>query len=959
MQNKFLLTALVLLLGSALSQSISQNGCLVWQGNQYCAQCDHANLYYQIGNGCVRYSGNACAAIDYMGNCINCLQGYYLSFGNTCALDTYIVGCNNYATDTSTTICLSCNSGYMLVQNRCLQSIANCSQYISGTNICSTCAAGFTQSADWCSCVLGSIQNCLQYDCLGLCVQCAASFPRLASNRGSCLTNINYCSVYVPNANGCQVCAYGYILSSDSLACFPAIDYCATHVPTASTNTLLCSVCQSNYFLVSTQLQCVGLIVDCLTIDFVNKICTQCNAGFAPSADNKVCLPVIKNCAQYQPSNYLSTGLKCLICNSGYAPRPNFLSCIVTCENGYSVCPATNTCALIPTCCDFHDGCGNCVTVKAGQLWCQRSYCVNIPTECPNSYDNCGNCVCSDPSFTWCHAQKACVQVPSCCASSDGCGNCLTVSSGFTWCNATSSCVAVPACANYDNCGNCQCLQAGFTLCKAKNTCVQAPICCPTANDGCGNCLTILPNYTWCTVTNSCSLKNTSCPNNNDGCGNCVCPTGQNWCQSKLQCVVNPNCPSGSTYNGCGSCVCPSNQVYCASTNKCVVILSCCATWDACGTCLTYNAGTGLCSINNQCYNIPTACPTSNNCATGLCLCSGSNTWCAAQSKCVAIPSCCATQDNCGNCLTTNPSTVFISGVCFSQINIAFCQTYTANLQLCTQCQAGYRLNANGSACWPNILFCTSYASPLSTDTSNTCLTCSSPYFLSGNICIIPRCVTENRTATSLTCSLCLYAGIQNSAATVCGIAIQFCTTYDFTLPIGNNCVSCQVPYSVTSSNLCSTGKYLMLQYSASGASLTSGLFFFVITISSQNLQWIAYNNADFTSSSYAFVWELSSIIISSTFSIRVAFSSILPGNSVATTNYYYISAPAAGNALSAQVYQTQSSGNVAVLAQQFYFTTDATNANAVNIKSASNNLYIGYGLNMSSTPVAFFLSPQ
>lgn len=950
---------LIFLAITLLVQAAStQNGCLVWQSNLYCSQCDTAKMYYQVGNGCIRYSGNACTSIDYLGNCINCQQGFYLAYGNTCTLVNFIVGCLNYSTDSSVTICQSCAAGYILVQNRCLATIANCNQYIVGTNICAQCALGYTQAADWCSCVQGTIQNCVQYDCIGLCVQCAAAFPRLSVNRGSCLINIPYCAVYLPNTNGCKSCAYGWVLSSDSLACLTGILYCATYTPTTATGTLLCVTCKPNYYLSTDKTKCVGLIVNCKTIDYTNLICSECNPGFVTSDDNKVCLPSIQWCFKYQPSSYLSTVLRCQSCATGYQLDTNQLACIVTCGNGYSVCQKTNTCSMVPTCCEFHDGCGNCLTVKAGQVWCQRQYCVTIPAECPNNYDSCGNCFCADPSFSWCKVQKKCVQVPSCCASHDGCGNCVTTVAGSTWCAATSSCVQIPTCANYDNCGNCLCLQTGFTLCKSKNTCVQVPICCPTSSDGCGNCVTLLPNYTWCVATNQCALKNLSCPNNNDGCGNCVCPTGQNWCQSKLQCVFNPSCPSGSTYDGCGSCVCPNNQVYCATSNKCVAVLSCCAQWDVCGICTTYKAGFALCATNNQCVQIPTACQTSYNCVTGLCLCPGSQTWCVVQNKCVTVPACCLTNDSCGNCLTTQTGSVFLNGQCFYAVIITGCIAYSANLQTCTQCAPNLILSFNKLACWNSIILCSSYATPVASDIGPICLTCTSPYFLSNNICIIPRCITENRTATSLTCNLCQSVDVINTARNVCGIAIQFCTAYNFSLPIGNNCITCAFPYVITSSNLCSTANYMILQYSAAGAVINSNLYFFGINVSSYTLGWVLYNSAN-SGSGWAFSWEVSAITLQTTFSIRVQISSTIPGNSSPTLNYYHMTSSTSSNLLTAELYQSQSSGNVAILGQQFYFTQSTTTPGAVNIKCAANNLYVGYGLTMSATPVDFFLSKQ
>lgn len=963
MANNLLILTLGLLVASTLANanypSISQQGCLKYANNLYCEQCDQSNLYYQVGNGCVRFSGKACVSIDYLGNCINCQQGFYLSYGNTCMLVNYIVGCTSYGTDTATTVCRACASGYILTQNRCLQSVPNCSQYIDGTNICAQCAAGYFQSQDWCSCSLGAIQNCIQYDCQGLCVQCNASFPRLAVNRQSCLSFIVYCSVYNPQGNGCQVCDTSYVLSTDSLACFRGIPFCATHVSTPSSGTLLCQTCLVNYYLSTNQTKCTGRIPNCLTYDTSNLKCSVCAAGFFVADDGLWCFDAIPNCVKYQPTNFEIWLSHCLVCSNGYLPDSTWRTCVATCPNGQAVCQATNTCVAIPSCCLFHDGCGQCLTTKPGTLFCEKQRCVTIDPACPNNFDSCGNCFCANLNQSWCKKTSQCVNVPSCCNSHDGCGNCVTLNSGFLFCAATNQCVAIPNCATYDSCGKCTCTQPGFTLCATSNTCVQAPICCPNSNNGCGQCslpLNLIAGYSICASTGLCTLLNTSCPNNNDGCGNCVCSgANQNWCQSQLRCVTNPGCPSGSTYNGCGSCVCPNNGIYCATSNRCVVPLSCCATSDSCGNCLTWNAGFSLCGPQGTCFLAPAACPNSFSCQTGLCLCTGSQTYCTSSQSCVNVPACCATNNGCGTCLTTLQGTVFLNGQCFNQVNIPFCATYTANLQLCQTCIQTYILSFNQGACFAPILFCTSYAAVTAASTSATCLACQSPYFLSGNLCTIPRCNVENRTSNSLTCTTCLYPTVVNTARTVCGIAIQFCSTYNFALPIGNNCAACVVPYQVTTSNLCSTANYLVLQYTTSSNLLTAGSSIYAIRLIDQILVWVAYNS-QFSSSVYGSSFEVSAISNSNTFSIRVLVSSVLPGNSQATLNYYYLTA-GSNNSVSAQLYQTQNNLNVAVLAQQWIFTSDATNANGVNIQSALNNLYLGFNLSLSNNPVNFLLA--
>ena len=968
MANLLKLTLGLLLASATAAQVISQAGCLAWNGNQYCSQCDQENMYYQVGNGCVRYSGNGCVSIDYLGRCINCQQGFYLAYGNTCQLVNYIVGCTLYASDTPSTVCRTCAAGYILVQNRCLQTVANCDQYITGTNICARCALGYTQSADWCSCVVGTIQNCVQYDCLGLCVVCNAAFPRLAGNRASCLTWIPYCVSYNPTANGCRTCAAGYVLASDGLSCVQGIAFCKTHVAFATNGTLTCQECLPHYFLTTNQRECVGLIPNCQTIDYTNKVCNQCFPGFVPTDDKRLCLPAIANCVRYQPSNEKSTYLECLVCAANYQTDPTFLLCRPICANGFSVCEKNMTCAAVPQCCELHDGCGSCLTVKAGWVWADRAHCKQIPPECINNHDDCGNCVCPKGQ-SWCSAQKACVTIPSCCVAHDGCGNCISTTAGFTFCAADKKCYAKPNCPEFDNCGKCICSQPGFSLCPTNNTCAQIPICCPETHNSCGGCNSLLSNYTWCSKTNYCFLKNMSCPNNNDGCGNCVCPTGQIWCQAQLKCVVNVICPAGSVSDGCGSCVCNQNAgrvVYCAATNQCVTIPSCAATWDVCGTVQTWNVGFGWCAATRACYQIPSACPNpaQHYCQNSTCVCTAAQTWCAASSRCFDVPSCCATNDGCGNCLTTIPNTVFVGGRCYTKVTVPNCAQYDPTFQRCTLCNNPYLVNLEGTVCMPPIAKCLTYQALAAGDTIRVCTECERPFLLTNGICNIYLCDQHVYTFTAVTCNKCRFDLI-NPDKTVCFEQIQFCSNYNLSGPIRGNCIECILPYLLEPSpmGVCKLYPVEILTYVAgsSWAVGGSGLFGLAMSLSDQKLFWLAYNSANYASAAYGWAWELALLTgETNKYSIRMLATGFAPGATTAQSLNWLITAPTSGSTLSTNVYQAQSAGNnVAILQQQWIIAPHATINGAVTIRNVATGQYLGYGINTVATPQPFYFKAR
>jgi len=949
--------ALTIMIASSALTAVSQDGCLAWNGSQYCSQCDTGNMYYQIGNGCVRYSGNSCTAIDYQGNCINCQQGFYLAYGNTCTLATYIVGCTQYATDTATTICRACAADYILDRNRCLQSVPNCLQYIVGTNICARCALGYTQAPDWCSCVPGTIQNCVQYDCLGLCVLCQDTFPRLSSDRKLCLTWTSYCAVHLPTANGCKICYSGYVLSNDALACFPGIKWCKTYTQVPSSGVLTCSICQTDYILAADFLSCNGAIPNCKTYNNAVKTCTLCEVGYVPTDDFLVCLKVIANCVVYQPSNALSTSLKCLNCFTGYEVSTSQSRCTITCANGQSACNNTNTCAVIPICCEFHDSCGNCLSVKPGWLWCERKYCVAIPTDCPKNYDSCGLCVCP-VGQSWCSTQKQCIAIPSCCVNHDGCGNCQSTKVGTTWCAIEKKCYNVPTgCQKYDNCGKCIC-DNGFLICPATNVCVQEPFCCVGNSDLCGNCIASnLPAYRWCVTTKTCNPVNADCPALDNGCGVCICQAGFAWCAAQKLCIQNVNCPAGATYIGCGQCQCPNNQQYCAQQNQCITILSCWQLPYTCGV-PVIKAGFKICATTGACYQVPT-CPGGQE-VCGVCNCNAPQVWCAAQNKCADIPSCCITHDSCGSCTgATQPNTVFLGGVCYNKVNIPNCLTWTANLQLCQQCVNGYGLNFSGSACLPDILKCQTYVPVAAGDLVRKCQVCLSPYVLSADqtLCQVFRCVIENRAAPNLTCTQCETGLILNDEKNICAEQIQFCLKYN----LGNvggvfftTCTRCSLPTFVRGGS-CAKIKFAMLS-TGFGIALGGGASFFAAQTSGSGLTlgWYSYS-ASFTSSSYFFMFDLD-IIEGTTdvFSLRV-FRDLYSGSTLVSSTPFSMTCSSSGALTLATYKPVSSSINIADPTQRWQVVYDFV-SDAYTIVSQQNFQYLSYNANQTgATAIKFF----
>jgi len=273
-------------------------------------------------------------------------------------------------------------------------------------------------------------------------------------------------------------------------------------------------------------------------------------------------------------------------------------------------------------------------------------------------------------------------------------------------------------------------------------------------NDNCGNCVTFQNNTGWCSLTNACYNIPADCPlpeNHNCQTGECICPQGFSWCQSSRSCVKIPDC---------------------------------CATYDNCGTCLTFNEGTAWCNITNACYNIPAECPalTAHNCETGKCICAANQTWCAQSASCVDIPVCCLTNDNCGKCLT------FKQGTGWCNITNA-CYSIPADCPNNHNCETGACICPESQTWCADLKAC--IAVPDCCETSDNCGRCltfknGTAYCEASNACYnIPAACPElgAHDCTTGQC-ICAQGQVFCSQSSSCVTIPDCCATYD-------NCGNC------------------------------------------------------------------------------------------------------------------------------------------------------------------------
>jgi hypothetical protein len=170
------------------------------------------------------------------------------------------------------TTCLSCQTGYYLINTSCVQNCTSASNYLQFTDStsyicrvcpfpCLTCASNTTTSISYClSCVVGYL---FSGSCPLICPDGTyASFTSIVTC-GLCNTSSPYfCSSCTVNATTCTSCQSGYVLY----------------------NSLCMSACPSGYFNSSSVCtECLLPCLECLSTAFN---CTSCKLGSLSTLSN-------------------------------------------------------------------------------------------------------------------------------------------------------------------------------------------------------------------------------------------------------------------------------------------------------------------------------------------------------------------------------------------------------------------------------------------------------------------------------------------------------------------------------------------------------------------------------------------------------------------------------------------------------------------------------------------------
>jgi hypothetical protein len=902
-----------LCLKCATNYTVANNGI---KCNPKTPTCNTGQSYCASSNTCVLVP-ICCATHDGCGNCLTFKPMTGWSSKNKVC---YTIPSNCPTSFDPDTLLCKCTGTAIWVEStkKCVNIPSCCQEYdIYGVCFCFKTGTGWCAATNSCyqiplncpshhdcatlacTCPVGQIWNSIQNICIEV-PWCCATYDI----KGNCLTLKDHTG-WSSTLNSCfnipPQCLYGYD---------PNLGTC---------------ICPSNQKWCSTLSQCVVIPDCCATSDDCGKCITfKTNTGWCSATNQCYTKPVV--C----PFNHN--------CQTG----------VCTCNPGYIWNSTQGACVLIPTCCDTSDITGHCITFKPQTGWCVATdSCYNIPALCPNKISHdCATGYCTCPTGqTWCSARSTCVTVLQCCSKSDNCGNCLQFKANKGYCENTKSCYNIPQdcpiSTSHDcSTGNCICPN-GWIWNSTKKTCVLIPSCCQTW-DNLGNCLTFKTGTGWCSLTNACYFIPTSCPSNHNCSTNeCTCPTGSTWCVTAQQCIETPIC-------------CESN--------------------DNCGVCKTIKQGYTLCPSTKKCVSLPVDCPNDND-GCGNCKCNNQNqSWCSVLKKCTNNPTNCLLNDKCGSCTTCMSGFYLVSGVCLPPNNIPHCSIYSLDFQKCITCDIYYSLVNGGLGCHTtncldyslvnnicnlcedsfmlipgfNICIttvpeCFEYLDFTFGQFSQPCNKCRFPYYIDkiNNKCTINRCKEYDSTSPVLTCKTCFVPQLKSPSGYICFPAIEKCSQYSVT-NTSYKCQSCEIGYKLNSAqSLCVSGVYFIGGLSGGAfGSVFSGSGFGMFASSSQSIGYaLSWGTVDFASE--FFMWYLTSYDgVFYTMRLQVLKDGIMAP--------FYLTQ--SGTSLNLTLYFTLNNNIKWILEQ-----ANPGNNDVWYIKAYQTGLYMGYGLELSTTPTPFY----
>ena len=536
----------------------SNLGCSIWS-NGVCIQCS-IRWFFDSNKVCQPVS-DLCSTWNSNGECVSCYNGYIVNQGAcivnpnifkpstdslcatwqnqvciTCAPRSYFnangvctpVSDNCATWDSLDGVCLTCYNGYSLANGQCLVSSANhgpkdigCQIWDWKNQVCISCSARWVFNANkQCTAVADS---CHTYDVSGACLTCYKGYDL---QNGQCVVSSSNsspsdlgCATWDWNNQVCLQCSARYTFNANRL-CVPVSDNCNQYSASG-----VCTSCYKGYDL--TNGICVNSPVNtqtptdvgCKTWDWNNQVCLECSARWVFN-QNKVCVQVADNCAQYNAAGVCTSCYKGFDLSNGVCSvsssnaHPSDLGC-ATWDWNRQVCLVCSSRFVFNaqgSCIPVSDNCNQYNSLSGACTSCYKGYdlvngqctvsAATNPLDLGCATWDWNRQVCLQCSTRWVfNANNICVQVSDNCNQYSASGVCTVCYKGYDLlqgqCILSTTNIAPPSdsgCKTWDW-NNQVCLE-----CSARWTFNAIKVCVPVSDncnqfDASGACLSCYKGY--------------------------------------------------------------------------------------------------------------------------------------------------------------------------------------------------------------------------------------------------------------------------------------------------------------------------------------------------------------------------------------------------------------------------------------------------------------------------------
>jgi hypothetical protein len=543
------------------------------------------------------------------------------------------IGCKSY---TPSGVCSACSTRYYLDAAAICQPVnPNCNTYNSSTGGCLSCYSGFGLIED--TCLPGIVSNSFDPNCNtfngSLCLKCSSGF--FLNPSGKCQGVDPSCKSFDQNSGACLSCFAGYELTNGSCI----VGKTQTTIPNCNQIDLTtgsCAKCSFGYFF-DQQGNCQQADPNCKSFDSLRFVCAACYDGYSLNSSNQCVKSQAAsgdpNCAKYGANNV------CAQCSKGAIFNPNNTCIIVdpscltydpvtgyctTCYAGYSVAAGATVCTLAANAPNANPYCSKwtgsvCNSCATGSYFDSTGLCIVVDANCKDAVGTtCKSCY---NGYTL--QNNTCVKSTDQPSTNSLCAKwnasvCVQCSTG-TYLSQAGICTLVsPLCMTFDSAsGNCLSCYQGYSLnagsCVASNaTGPSDPFCQKFLTaDICSQC----SSRYYIGSSGLCVEVNPLCHEYDQTTGSCLtCFPGfalsQGNCSIAASTITDPNC---KTWNG-PNCIACAFGAYFAADKTCQIASPLCKSFDPTnGNCLSCYDSFDL--VNASCVKSTNQSVSDPNCA--------------------------------------------------------------------------------------------------------------------------------------------------------------------------------------------------------------------------------------------------------------------------------------------------------------------------------------------------------